>query len=121
MQGAQTAEVSQHSRLAVFWRWLRRYPATLFGFSIVGFFLFTAVFGSLLAPYGYSDQAPDERLQPPSAAHPFGTDQFGRDIFSRILVGSRDVFLRAGTGTILAVLVGLVLGLLSGYLGGWLD
>jgi peptide/nickel transport system permease protein len=100
---------------------LRRYPATLVGFGIVGFFVLMAVFGSLIAPYGFSDQVADERLQPPSAAHLFGTDPFGRDIFSRILVGSRDVFLRAGSGTVSAVLAGLVLGLLSGYFGGWLD
>ena len=121
MKDAQTVKVLRPTRLATFWRWLRRYPATLIGFGIVGFFLLMAVFGSLIAPYGFSDQAADERLQPPSAAHLFGTDQFGRDIFSRILVGSRDVFLRAGSGTILAILAGLGLGLLSGYFGGWLD
>ncbi len=68
-----------------------RYPSTLIGFAIVFAFLLMAVIGPLVAPYGYSDQSISDRLQPPSAQHWFGTDQFGRDIFSRILVGSRDV------------------------------
>jgi len=100
---------------------LRRYPATLIGIAIVGSFVLTAVFGSLIAPYGYTDQVLADRLQPPSGDHVFGTDQFGRDIFSRVLVGSRDVFLVAGTGTLVAVLLGLTLGLLAGYFGGLLD
>lgn len=102
-------------------RRLRRYPATLIGFTIVGFFLLMALIGPLVAPYAYTDQELSERLQPPSAAHIFGTDQFGRDIFSRVLVGSRDVFLVAGAGTLVAVLLGLTLGLLAGYYGALLD
>ena len=104
-----------------FWRRLRRYPATAIGFTIVGFFLLMAVIGAWVAPYGYSDQTLSDRLQPPSAQHIFGTDQFGRDIFSRIIIGSRDVFAVAGSGTLLAVVLGLTLGLLAGYFGGVLD
>ena len=87
----------------------------------MGFFLLMAVFGSLVAPYGYADQKLSDRLQPPSNEHIMGTDQFGRDILSRILVGSRDVYSVAGAGTVVAVLLGLGLGLLSGYYGGLLD
>lgn len=102
-------------------RRLRRYPATLIGFCIVGFFLLMTVIGPLVSPYGYAQQELQNRLQPPSAQHWFGTDQYGRDIFSRILVGSRDVFIIAGSGTLLAVLTGLTLGLLAGYFGAFLD
>lgn len=102
-------------------RRLRRYPATLLGFLIVAIFLLMALLGPWLAPYKYSDQNLAERLQPPSATHWFGTDQFGRDIFSRILTGSRDVFTIAGSGTLLAVFLGLTLGLISGYVGGIVD
>jgi peptide/nickel transport system permease protein len=104
-----------------FWRRLRRYPATAIGATIVGFFLLMAVIGTWVAPYGYADQKLSERLQPPSAQHLLGTDQFGRDILSRILIGSRDVFIVAGSGTVLAVLLGLTLGLLAGYYGALID
>jgi len=109
------------SRFTAGWRRLRRYPATLVGFFIVGFFLMMAVIGPLIAPYGYSDQALSERFQPPSGQHFLGTDRFGRDVFSRILVGSRDVYVVAGSGALVAVLLGLSLGLISGYFGGLVD
>lgn len=121
METTQTLIATRPGRLAVTWRRLRRYPATLLGFAIVGLFLLMAVIGPLVAPYKYSDQVLADRLQPASAEHILGTDQFGRDIFSRILVGSRDVFVVAGSGTLVAVLLGLTLGLLSGYYGGLFD
>ena len=104
-------------RVAAGWRRLARYPATLGGFAVVAFFLALAVFGPLVAPYKYSQQALAERLQPPSRQHLLGTDQFGRDVFSRIIVGSRDVYVVAGSGTLLAVLLGSTLGLIAGYFG----
>ncbi len=109
------------SPLKKFFRRLRRYPTTFIGISIVIIFLLIAAFGPLIAPYHYSQQDLLQRLQPPSDEHIFGTDQFGRDIFSRILVGSRDVLLIAGSGTALAVFSGLLLGLFSGYIGGLFD
>ncbi len=99
------------------WRRLARYPATLGGLAVVAFFLALAAFGPLVAPYKYSQQALAERLQPPSRQHLLGTDQFGRDVFSRIIVGSRDVYIVAGSGTLLAVLLGSTLGLIAGYYG----
>ncbi len=121
MENTLKMPVQNSVRLAVNWRRLRRYPATLMGFAIVGFFLLTAIFGALVAPYGYSDQKLSDRLQPASQEHVLGTDQFGRDIFSRILVGSRDVFVVAGSGTLVAIMLGLTLGLFSGYFGGLVD
>ena len=80
-----------------------------------------AVIGPWVAPYGYSDQDIKERLQPPSSRHLLGTDQFGRDVLSRIIVGSRDVYVVAGSGALLAVLIGLTVGLIAGYFGGLVD
>jgi peptide/nickel transport system permease protein len=81
------------------------------------FFLLMAIFGSLVAPYGFQAQDIASRLMPPGAAHLFGTDQYGRDIFSRVLAGSRTIFLLSGSGTLLAALIGVSIGLLSGYYG----
>ena len=111
----------QGGRIAVGWRLLRRYPATMAGFAIVGFFLLLAVIGPLVVPYKYSEQALAERLLPPSTRHLLGTDQFGRDVFSRVVVGSRDVYLVAGSGALLAILIGSTLGLVSGYFGRLVD
>jgi peptide/nickel transport system permease protein len=118
MQNVQTAPMSRTVRSL---KRLRRYPATLFGFTVVGMFVLMAIFGPLVAPYKFSDQELTNKLKPASAEHWFGTDQFGRDIFSRVLTGSRDVFTIAGSGTLLAVFLGLTLGLLSGYFGGMMD
>lgn len=100
---------------------LWRYPTTLIGFTLVFLFLVIAVFGPMIAPYKYTEQNLANKLQPPSEEHVFGTDQFGRDIYSRVLVGSRDVLSVAGSGTALAVFLGLLLGLISGYRGGMFD
>jgi peptide/nickel transport system permease protein len=121
MQNVVTARQIPASRASRTIKRLRRYPATLIGFILVGIFILMAVFGPWITPYGFSDQDLTNRLQPASADHWFGTDQFGRDIFSRVLAGSRDVFTIAGSGTLLAVLMGLTLGMVSGYLGGAAD
>lgn len=112
---------SKRLRFIAAWKRFRRYPATYLGFAVVSFFLLMALIGPLIAPYTYSEQRLAERLAPPSEQFLFGTDHFGRDIFSRILVGSRDVYLVAGSGTALAVVLGLTLGLFSGYKGGLPD
>ncbi len=62
----------------------------------MGLFLLMALIGPLIAPYGFADQVLADRLQPPSQNHFFGTDRYGRDVFSRVLAGSRDVFLVVG-------------------------
>ena len=99
------------------WGRLRRNPAALAGTIVFLFFLLMAIFGSLMAPYGFQAQNIAARLTPPGAEHLFGTDQYGRDIFSRVLAGSRTIFLLSGTGTLLAALIGVSIGLLSGYYG----
>jgi peptide/nickel transport system permease protein len=91
------------------------------GTSIFLLFLILAIFGPWIAPYGENQQIPQEARQPPSSAHWFGTDQLGRDVFSRVVLGARDILLLAGLGTVLAVVCGTSVGLFSGYRGGWID
>ena len=96
-------------------------PASAIGTIIVLVFLFIAIFGPAIAPYGVNEQIASEARQPPSRDHWFGTDHLGRDVFSRVLHGARDILLLAGLGTLLAVVAGSVIGLLSGYVGGAFD
>ena len=100
---------------------LYRRRSSAIGTSIVLIFLAIAVIGPVIAPYRANAQQVDGAGLPPSAEHWFGTDNLGRDVFSRIVLGARDILLIAGVGTILAVILGTSLGLLSGYRGGWLD
>jgi peptide/nickel transport system permease protein len=91
------------------------------GSILVLIFLILALFGPLLAPYGENEQIASDARQPPSATHWFGTDHLGRDVFSRVILGAREVLILAGAGTLLAVLIGTLLGLVSGYHGGLFD
>lgn len=107
-----------------FWGSLRHLydrPVTAVGTTVFFIFLLLAVIGPLLAPYGFNEQIYADARQAPSAAHWFGTDHLGRDVFSRVLYGAREVLFEAGLGTILAVISGTVFGLIAGYRGGWLD
>ncbi|MFN2275565.1 MAG: ABC transporter permease [Anaerolineales bacterium] len=95
--------------------------ASALGTTIVLVFLTLALLGPLIAPYGLNEQIASDALRPPSQAHLFGTDLLGRDVFSRVILGARQVLELAGIGTLAAVLLGTGIGLISGYRGGWLD
>ena len=96
-------------------------PASAVGATLVLIFIALAILGPALAPYGATQQIAADARQPPSAAHWFGADRLGRDVFSRVVVGARDILLLAGLGTLLAVVAGTTMGLFSGYRGGLLD
>ncbi len=96
-------------------------PVTAAGATITILFLLVAVFGPFVAPYGENEILSAEARQPPSAEHWFGTDNLGRDVFSRVILGAREILVLAGAGTILAVISGTIFGLLTGYRGGWFD
>ncbi len=96
-------------------------PASALGTSLVALFLLLALLGPWIAPYQLNQQIALDARQPPSAAHWLGSDHLGRDVFSRVVLGAREILLLAGLGTGLSVAVGTSLGLLSGYLGGLID
>ncbi len=107
-----------------FWAGFKKLYARLpsaIGTTIFLLFLIIALFGPLIAPYDSNQQIVEDARQPPSAEHWFGTDHLGRDVFSRVVLGARDVLSLAGLGTLSAVLIGTLIGLISGYQGGWLD
>lgn len=116
-----SAAPSRRRRLANAIRNLYQKPASAFGTSVFILFLLVALSGSFLAPYGENQMIATAARQPPSAAHWFGTDNLGRDVFSRVVLGARNILLLSGLGTILAVISGTFLGLITGYEGGWLD
>lgn len=91
------------------------------GLVILLLHLIIAATGPFWAPYGFSQMGAGIPLSGMSWAHPFGIDQLGRDVFSRVVHGAHIVILLSISGTALGLLVGAVLGLMSGYVGGWLD
>jgi ABC-type dipeptide/oligopeptide/nickel transport system permease subunit len=95
--------------------------ATIVGLTIVLFYLTLAIFGEAIAPLSYTEQNFSVILQAPSLQYPFGTDQFGRDIFSRVIVGSRSIMVLASAATLLSLLLGIGIGLVAGYAGGVWD
>ncbi len=99
----------------------RRYPLGAIGGAIMAIFVFAAIFAGGIAPYDPLATNAAHSLAPPGAAHWMGADNFGRDVYSRVLHGAR-ISLAVGIGsTALGCLFGVVLGLLSGYLSGWVD
>jgi peptide/nickel transport system permease protein len=106
----------------IFAKLSRDLPAML-GLVIVLFVLFIALFGPWLAPYPGDASASHllRRLKPPTADFPFGTDNLGRDIFSRVILGARGALSIALTVVGVAMLIGVPLGLVAGYRGGWVS
>jgi peptide/nickel transport system permease protein len=100
---------------------LFRQPITALGTSIVLLFFVVAALAPLIAPYGLNEQIAEDARQPPSARHLFGTDHLGRDVFSRVVLGAREVLALAGSGSLIAVMLGTAFGLAVGYLGGVVD
>ncbi len=104
-----------------FWRRFARNRLALLGTLIIVLLLISALLAPVIAPYDPIKTNIRDRLQGPSAAHLFGTDDLGRDIFSRVLYGTR-ISLKVGLISVsIATSIGLLLGLLAGYLGGWVD
>lgn len=107
--------------LKLLWKQLRKnHLAMIGGVLLLGFFM-AALFAPLLSPYDPLAQDLYNRLEPPSLDHPFGTDDFGRDILSRVIYGSR-ISLRIGVvAVVIALALGTSIGLIAGYWGGLLD
>ena len=98
-----------------------RQPLGAIGFAIVLIFVISVIFAPFIARYDYAQQDVPNRLQGPSQKYWLGTDQLGRDIFSRLVYGSRIAFGTAVPSVAVALIIGTVLGLIAGYLGGRID
>lgn len=100
---------------------LSRSPAFIIGCIVVLFWVLCAILGAHVTPLDPFDGDIENSLLPPSAANWFGTDQLGRDVFSRVIVGSRDILTVAPLATLLGTVLGTAVGLMTGYFGGWVD
>jgi ABC-type dipeptide/oligopeptide/nickel transport system permease subunit len=100
---------------------LAKNRSALVGGIVLTIIILVAIFAPLLAPEDPITQDYTRVLAPPSSSYPFGTDQFGRDILSRIIIGSRQSLAVAAIAIAIAASVGTLLGLLSGFFGGWID
>ncbi|MFH1575967.1 MAG: oligopeptide ABC transporter permease [Candidatus Margulisiibacteriota bacterium] len=92
----------------------------IFGLLVLGFFVLVAIFAPLIAPYDPGEIVESETL-PPSFAHPFGTDDLGRDILSRAIYGARISLTVGIVAVTIAILIGTLFGAFAGYFGGWVD
>lgn len=121
---APTATSPQQARAQAIWRGWRRLSgnsAAMLGLVILLVLVLAAIFAPLIATHDPFAQDLARRLQPPSGAHWFGTDDLGRDIYSRLVYGARITLYIAFLAAAIAGPIGLIVGAAAGYLGGWVD
>lgn len=104
-----------------FIRWARQNELAFAGGLFLLLVILGAIFAPLLTPYSPTAIDIANRLRAPSLAHPFGTDEFGRDLLTRILFGARPIFIAGFTAVFAATVLGIVIGLTSAYWGGKID
>ena len=118
---AYITTLRNESHLHETWRRLCKNKMAVFGLVFVIFIVLVALFADVIAPYGYDDQDVSRMLLAPNAKFWLGTDNFGRDILSRMMYGARISLSCAVIATTIAVAIGGTLGLIAGYYGGRLE
>jgi peptide/nickel transport system permease protein len=118
---AAIREVKTRSRREDFLRAFFSNRLAVFGTAVMAVFILMAIFAPVVAPYDPLDQNLPQKFDGPSLAHPFGQDELGRDILSRVIYGAR-ISLTAGLAAVaIATAAGTLIGLVAGYLGRWPD
>jgi ABC-type dipeptide/oligopeptide/nickel transport system permease subunit len=112
---------TQTERLRDFWRRYKKNRPAVAGLYMIICLVLLAVFADYIASYDPWESNFAEKLQPPSPRHLMGTDNFGRDVFSRIIYGSRITLLVGFAAAAITISVGVVLGSLAGYFGGIIE
>ena len=110
----------KHSQLGDVWRRFKRNKLAVFGMCIAIFLVLVAIFANVIAPYDPTAISTD-RLAMPSLAHPMGTDNFGRDLLSRVIYGARVSLLISLMSLVFSLIIGIGLGATAGYFGGWYE
>lgn len=103
------------------WQSFKKSKTALLGTGIVLFFIILAILAPYIAPQGMNEQNLSARLLPPSSQYWFGTDDFGRDIFSRIVYGARISLVVGFSSVVVSAIVGSILGIIAGFYGKWVD
>ncbi|WP_133012759.1 ABC transporter permease [Marinomonas flavescens] len=109
------------SKKGVSFRWLRPFNTLNIGLILVVILVGLALLAPLLSPFDPNIQNIQERLLAPDSQHWFGTDRFGRDLFSRVLYGARPTLILVSLVILLTVPIGLAIGIFAGYFGGWVE
>lgn len=120
-QQSNTTKRGRFRNLQDMWIRMRRNKLAMVGLFILIVLVLVAIFADQIAPYGFAEQDLASQFQPPSAEHWFGTDDLGRDIFSRVVYGSR-ISLKVGFISVgIALVIGTLIGAVTGYYGGRID
>ena len=121
VESAGAVNAAQAEMRTEFLRNLTHSKSFVFGATILGFWILAAIFGNLVVPHNPFAQNLNAINTAPSSSHWFGTDQLGRDMFSRVITGSRDILLIAPLATLIGTVLGTALGLVMGYYRGAVD
>ncbi|WP_288582981.1 MULTISPECIES: ABC transporter permease [Lysinibacillus] len=111
----------KYSPLKEFWKSFKKQKAALVASIFIGLLIVIAIIGPYIAPYDPFVPNYNALLEGPSASHLAGTDEYGRDIFSRLIVGAKISLMVSFSAVFLGLILGTILGLISGYFGGWVD
>src|SRR5215813_8064359 len=115
-------EPKRESRWKTALRRYRKHHMAVVGTALMVFVLLFVLVGPFFYTEDYANKTKIlEKFKPPSAAHPFGTDQVGRDILARVIYGGQISIAIAVVSVVISIIVGTVIGLLAGYFGGWVD
>ncbi len=118
---ASLEEMKSEGQLRQVFHRLRKNKSAMVGMCIFAFVVLVAILAPVISPYGYADMDMSNTFCKPCLAHPFGTDNFGRDMLSRVIWGARYSVSLGVCSVLLGLVAGVVLGLLAGYYGGWID
>lgn len=112
---------SQVDQLLEYVREFRGHPKAIIGLGIIVVLVIVAILAPILAPYDPTKPYVGARTAAPTLAHPFGTDQYGRDVFSRVILGSRITLYIGSVSVAIAMVFGIPIGAIGGYYGGYID
>ncbi|MGQ9845729.1 MAG: ABC transporter permease, partial [Caldisericia bacterium] len=117
--------MEQKSEFYFIWKYLKKNKTAMIGLFIISVLIIVAILANVISPFDPYSQSLKDRLQPgfwkDNSVNILGTDEFGRDILSRIIYGSRVSLTVGFIAVIIGVLIGSIFGILSGYFGGWID